>query len=86
MYKLRFDEDAVIFYQKADGGLVKRLNRCFEQLQETPLHHPNIKSLKGLFSGLHRYRVGDWRVIYEVDQAEQTVTVLQIVHRSKAYQ
>ncbi len=81
MYRLRFDEDAVKTYQKADTGLVKRLNRCLEQLQESPWQHPNIKSL----SGLHRYRVGNWREIYEINQTEQTVTILQIAHRSKAY-
>jgi mRNA interferase RelE/StbE len=85
MYKLRLDEDAVKAYQKADADLVKRLNRCFEQLQESPWQHPNIKSLSGPLSGLHRYRIGNWRVIFEIDQAEQTVTILQIVHRSKAY-
>ncbi|WP_353572044.1 type II toxin-antitoxin system RelE/ParE family toxin [Candidatus Albibeggiatoa sp. nov. BB20] len=36
-------------------------------------------------SGLYRYRVGDWRVIYEVLEAEQIVNILQIVQRKDAY-
>ncbi|MCR4406835.1 MAG: type II toxin-antitoxin system RelE/ParE family toxin [Anaerolineae bacterium] len=33
-----------------------------------------------------RYRAGDWRVIYGVDEEKRIVTILLIVHRSKAYQ
>jgi len=36
-------------------------------------------------AGYFRYRVGDWRVIYGVDEEKRIVTTLLIVHRSKAY-
>lgn len=29
---------------------------------------PNIKSLKGPFKGYSRFRIGDWRVIYRIDE------------------
>ena len=32
-----------------------------------------------------RARVGDYRVLYEVDDKEKVVTVSQIVHRREAY-
>ncbi len=32
-----------------------------------------------------RIRVGDYRVIYEIDEAQQTVTVLHIGHRRDVY-
>lgn len=32
-----------------------------------------------------RYRLGDWRIIYTVDLASKTVTLLDYTHRSKAY-
>jgi mRNA interferase RelE/StbE len=64
---------------------VRRLNRCFEQLRQNPYENPNIKRLKGPLQGYFRYRVGDWRVVYEVDEEKRVVTVLLIVHRSSAY-
>jgi len=70
---------------KANANLARRLNRCFERLSKNPHSHPNTKRLKGILSGLYRCRVGDWRVIYEVIEAEQVVNILQIVHRGKAY-
>lgn len=32
-----------------------------------------------------RIRVGDYRVIYEIDDAERTVTVLHVGHRRNVY-
>ena len=45
-----------------------------------------INRLKGPLAGPFRYRVGDWRVIYQVDEQEHELTVLLIAHRSKDYQ
>lgn len=86
MYELRFDDEAKRIYQTVADQLVRRLNRCFERLRDNPLKHPNIKPLKGVFAGLYRYRVGDWRVIYEIQQEERVVNILQIVRRDKAYE
>lgn len=85
MYELKLTRKAQKFYQEADDDLARRLNRCFEQLRQDPLNHPNIKSLRGSFVGSLRYRVGDWRVIYSVDREKATVTILLIVHRREAY-
>ena len=85
MYELLLTRDAERFYKKADPPLIKRLNRCFDQLQENPYEHPNIKRLKGPLAGNFRYRVGDWRVIYTIEEEAKQVIVLLIVHRSGAY-
>ncbi|MDK2411762.1 type II toxin-antitoxin system RelE/ParE family toxin [Aphanizomenon sp. 202] len=47
--------------------LAKKLARCFQTLEENPSFHPNIKPLKGNYSGYYRYRVGDYRVVYSID-------------------
>jgi mRNA interferase RelE/StbE len=86
MYDLLLTHRAQRFYEQADAPLARRLNRCFEQLRKNPTEHPNIKRLKGSLSGCLRYRVGDWRVIYEINETERSVTILLVVHRSSAYQ
>jgi len=40
----------------------------------------------GEFAGKRRYRVGDWRVIYTVDNEQSAVIVLTIAHRSEVYE
>ncbi|MBM4467682.1 MAG: type II toxin-antitoxin system RelE/ParE family toxin [Chloroflexi bacterium] len=85
MYEVFLTHEARDFYEQADPSLVRKLNRCFRHLRENPHGHPNIKRLKGPLAGHFRYRVGDWRVIYQVDEQEHKVTVLLIAHRSKVY-
>ena len=41
--------------------------------------------LRGRVARIWRVRVGDWRILYDVDDAAGLVTILRILHRSKAY-
>lgn len=46
MIELNFTRKAQKFYEQADPSLVRRLNRCFEQLRQDPYSRANIKNLK----------------------------------------
>ena len=85
MYSVDLSTKAQKFYGKADQPLARKLARCFEQLEQDPLQHSNIKQLKGKLAGHYRYRVGDYRVIYRIDDQGATVRVVKIAHRSEAY-
>jgi len=41
--------------------------------------------LKGNLKGLYRYRIGEYRVIYVIDQAEKKIIILKVNHRRKIY-
>jgi mRNA interferase RelE/StbE len=86
MYDVVLSPDANEFYGTADLPLAKKLARCFAQLEREPRRHNNIKRLTGELSGLFRYRVGDWRVIYRIDDAKKSVFVLTIAHRREVYE
>lgn len=85
MYKVQLSLSAEKFYVKCDKILAKKLAKCFENLEENPRFHPNIKPLKGNYSGYYRYRVGDYRVVYSIDNDTIIVNVILIAHRSKVY-
>jgi len=85
MYELLLAHDARRFYERAEPPLVRRLHRCFERLRQNPYEHPNIKRLRGPLVGYLRYRLGDWRVVYAVNEEKRVVTVLLIAHRSRVY-
>ena len=85
MYKIDLSAKAQDFYRKADRPLARKLARCFEQLELDPRSHPNSKPLSGSLAGLYRYRVGDYRVIYRIEEQQKLVPVLRIAHRSEAY-
>jgi mRNA interferase RelE/StbE len=85
VYEVRFSGSARKSFERADNALQRKLVRCFEHLRRNPHRHPNIKSLRGEYKGYSRFRVGDHRVIYRIDDEETTVHVALILHRSKAY-
>ncbi|MEH2270234.1 MAG: type II toxin-antitoxin system RelE/ParE family toxin [Nostoc sp.] len=86
MYNVVLSAKAEEIYATADQALAKKVARCFEQLEQNPRFHPNVKPLKGDFAGYYRYRVGDYRVIYQVDDATNQVMVTNIAHRREAYE
>jgi mRNA interferase RelE/StbE len=55
-------------------------------LKNDPRGSNNVKRLHGRLSGRLRYRVGDYRVIYRIDEEAQIVHILAIVHRREAYE
>ena len=47
--------------------------------------HRAGKPLRGELEGLYSARRGEFRVIYEIDEAEKVVLVHRAQHRSRAY-
>ena len=43
------------------------------------------KPLRFELEGLHSARRGDYRVVYEIDQEQDEVTIIAIQHRSDVY-
>ncbi len=43
------------------------------------------KQLKGEYAGFFKYRIGDWRVIYHLDEESKTITITKIGHRKEVY-
>jgi mRNA interferase RelE/StbE len=86
MYRVQLSLEAEKAYRKANTTLAKKLARCLERLEENPRNHPNVKALKGDYSGYYRYRVGDYRVVYSVDDQARIVNIIVIAHRSRVYE
>ena len=85
MYEIVLTKEAQKDYRKLAKSVARRVNQCLDGLRENPLRYPQAIPLKGKLAGSYRWRVGDWRVVYQVNTDEQVVTILQITHRSKVY-
>ena len=66
-----------------DAKLKKRLDDAIEVLSDDP-RPPGCRKLAGT-SDRYRIRVGDYRIIYRVDDGKVTVLVLVIGHRREVY-
>jgi mRNA interferase RelE/StbE len=57
----------------------------YPQLRENPFFGPNIKKLKGDLSHYYRYRIGDYRLFYQVDTSTGMVFIVSMRDRKAAY-
>ena len=84
-YKVKLLSQAQRFYKNTDEKNKERLKACFIQLEANPFYGRRIKMLKGKLKGYFRYRIGDLRVIYEINRKTREVGVLAILPRKDAY-
>ena len=66
---------------RLDPSVARRILARLEDLREDPLR----KLGRLVNSPLYRLRVGDWRVIVEVNQREVRVLVIKVAHRRSIY-
>lgn len=86
MYRLELSHEAQQFYDRCDKPVAKKLARCFRSLEKNPREGNNIKPLRGKFAGSYRYRVGDLRVVYMINNQAVTVFMITIAKRSDVYE
>ena len=85
MYKVELSREAQRFYDRADRSVAQKLARCFASLEKNPRQGNNVKPLTGQYAGSYRYRVGDLRVVYTIDDRAVTVFVITIAKRGDVY-
>ena len=57
----------------------------YPQLRINPFFGNNIKKLKGEFKDVYRYRIGEYRLFYQVAEKQLLIFIMDIVKRKDAY-
>ena len=57
----------------------------YPALKKSPFAGANIKKLKGDLSDIYRYRIGDYRLFYTIEQEKLIVVAIDIHNRKDAY-
>ena len=83
MYELRISQKAIKSLRKAPPEIGSRIRRKLDELKENPFKSPNIKKLTK-HPGF-RLRVGDWRILYLVEERILVIQVISIGHRRDVY-
>lgn len=78
-YKTKITKKAEKFFKKQDNNTQKRILKSITELPKG-----DIKKLKG-FDGLFRLRVGDLRVLFEKNDEELIIIVIDIGNRGEIY-
>jgi mRNA interferase RelE/StbE len=84
IFKVALSREALKYYKKVSTNTAARIDKCFIKLEEEPRSGANIKQLKG-FHDAYRYRIGNLRVVYQVDSGKKHVYILAILPRGQAY-
>ena len=84
-WEIKFDKGVERTLGKIDKPTAKRIVRKLRQIAQLDNPRQLGKALTGNLSGLWRYRVGGWRIICYLEDAELVVLVIDVDHRRQVY-
>jgi mRNA interferase RelE/StbE len=82
-YSVRFRRTAEKQLEGVDGRTRARILRSIAALADDP-RPAGVKHLTGV-DDLWRIRVGDYRIVYAIDDHDRLVLVARIAHRREVY-
>ena len=84
MYKIVFEKRAAKSLSSLSVTLSRKIALSLKDLSTNP-RQKGCKKLLGTFKDYWRIRIGDYRVVYEIDDEEMIVRVYRIMHRKEVY-
>jgi len=84
MFDVKYSRQAAKFLKSLDKTTVSRILTKIEKLKHDPFSHDS-KIIEGYSEKLFRVRVGDYRILYEVDYNDNLIGIVKIDKRSRAY-
>ena len=84
-WQIEFEETARDTLKKLDKPIRTQIEKYLDKLSTIDDPRQRGKGLTGSLAGQWRYRVGDYRLICEIQDEVLVVLVLEIGHRSSIY-
>ena len=82
MYELIYSPAALKQLEKLEHNIKERIVVALERLRIRP-ESCDIKKLVGMLG--YRFRVGDYRIIFDMEKDKLIILILQIGHRKNIY-
>jgi len=83
-YEIEFTRAAEKAFSSLPSEIQGRIDRALDGLENDPWPTGH-KKLKGSKEVVYRVRVGDYRVIYQVEEQRLVVVLIRIGHRKEVY-
>ena len=85
MYKILLHNKVAKEYKKLDKEAIARINKAIDALKENPFYGKDIKRLRGELKGKYRLRVGEYRIIYRIEEEDKVVILEDLKLRGRVY-
>lgn len=82
-YTVLLKRDPERLLRRLPADLRRRIQQAINALADDP-RHAGVVAMKG-FASAYRVRVGDWRIVYQVEDDVLIVLVLEIAPRGEVY-
>ncbi|MFN3761631.1 MAG: type II toxin-antitoxin system RelE family toxin [Anaerolineae bacterium] len=82
-YSVEFKPSVHKDFRRLPKSVVQRAMRRIEELGENPFPQ-GVEKLEGAHQ-LYRIRLGNYRIVYEVDTRARRITVMYVRHRREVY-
>jgi mRNA interferase RelE/StbE len=82
-YQVTLTATAVKERKQIDSVVRQRIDQALRSLQTEP-RPPGVKKLSGKHQDW-RVRVGDYRILYDINDEQKLITVWRIAHRRDVY-
>lgn len=84
MYQLIIKRTVSKDMKKFPLDIKRKLISAIESLREQPFPQTNLKKLQGSPNS-YRLRVGDYRILYDVEEEIRIISVYKVGHRKDIY-
>lgn len=84
-YTFEFEKKAESECMKLDSTVRNNIKKYVKKISKVNPRKAGKQLLNAHLSGLWRYRVGDYRLIAEIDDKKLIVNIIRIEHRSEVY-
>lgn len=85
MYSVLLTREAEKQYKKQDRPTKHRINEAIESIRKEPHVGTHIRRLAGELEGNWRYRLGNFRIIYAIQEDQKIITIKTIKSRGDVY-
>lgn len=81
MYKLVFEKKALQDLNKFEAKIKERIWNKLQDSKQNPFRFfEKLTEMEGF-----KLRIGDWRVIADIDRSNETINILKVGHRKNVY-
>lgn len=84
MYTIEFTRRAKKEFAKIPSQFQKQIRNKLDAMANNPRAAQQVKALKGE-EGAYRLRVGDYRIVYYMENDRLVIVVVTVAHRKEVY-